>query len=209
MLKETLEEFQAAEPKPDFQENSLTATQLFYDFLFLLRDEQKFPNYEINQLSLFTLHLLTDGHITLSFYENTHNYNEVILNIDVDEVVETAQLCVPKNFVSEVAEIPERQIGVITAAMSQCRDYFCGKINGQSLEECAMRALAYEAEAINTLIDLAEKEKVPLNLSNLQIGLIIDKFPNGLADLDEQLWYPSPKYKSTFSPPAPNEPGRN
>ncbi len=207
MLKDTLQHFQKAETSPDFEKNSMTAIDLFLGFLDYLEDSQQFPNPEINALAVFFRQILKDEHITLVFYEKEELFPYLALFLNIDGPEQTPRLYVPRNFVAEVAENPERQIGLIASLMSQCRDFFCVKFNDKNNGEVKKRGLAYEAEALNTLVDLAEQEQVPLNLSHFQTALLA-KFPNGLADLDEWLWYPNPQYKKTFSPPK-DQPNRN
>jgi len=204
MLKETLDEFKKAEASEDSQKNENNAIKLFHDFLALLKNSQQFPNPHINSLAGFVEHLLNDGHLSLVFYEKREMYGYLILYVETAEGLVIPRLYVPDNFIEEVVERPERQIGVIASLLSQCRDYFCGQFKKEKEKAMQNRSLAYEAEALNTLLDLADQEKVPLDLSHYQIT-ILDKFPDGLADLDEEYWYPQPKYQKTFSPPAIHE----
>lgn len=207
MLKDTLQRFQGAESSPDFEKNSTTATDLFYGFLDYLEDRQQFPNPEINSLAVFFRQLLKDGHVTLVFYEKEELFPYLAFFIDTEGPEQTPRFYIPQSFVSEVAEKPERQIGVIASLMSQSRDFFCAKFNGENLDEVGERGMAYEAEALNTLVDLAEQEQVGLDLSHFQIALLA-KFPKGVIDLDEWLWYSNPEYKKTFSPPK-DKPSKN
>jgi hypothetical protein len=200
MLKETLQEFQRVRVSPDYEKNSKTVLDLFYDFLAYLEDNQRFPNSTINSLSTFMFRLLKDEHIALVFFEE-ELYDHMVLMLDVENGVETPALYIPQSFTSKVAYSPEEQIGVIASTISQCRDYFCGQVNGRNKEVIETRALACEAEALLALLEIAKREKVVLKLSDFQKTLLRD-FPNGLADLDEGLWYPNPKYQKTFSPPA-------
>jgi hypothetical protein len=211
MLKETLHQFQQVETSPDFQENCRIADGLFSEFLAYMLNKQEFPNQNINLLTQFVLNLFRDEHISLVAFKKKDFYDHLMLFVDREGMKETPCLYIPKCFVEDVAETPEQQIGIIASVMSQCRDYFCGKYNAQNSKNTQIRALAYQAEALNTLVKLAKEEKVVLNLSDFQIGLL-SEFPNGLADLEEWLWYPDPKYQETFSPPLYNflyNPSRN
>ena len=201
MLKETLQQFQKVEASPDYKENTQITIGLFYEFLNYLEDGKRFPNQTINSLVVFMRRLIKDEHITLIFFEKEEFYNNMVLMLDDENGFETPGLYIPQNFVDKVARAPEEQIGVIASAMSQCRDYFSGKANDHSQEIVETRAFACEAEALLTLLEIAKREKVALKLSKFQKTLL-KNFPNGLADLDEGLWYPNPKYQKSFSPPA-------
>lgn len=200
MLKETLQQFQKVEASPDYKENTQITVGLFYEFLDYLEDSRRFPNQTINSLTVFMRRLIKDEHITLIFFEKEESYDSMILMLDKENGLETPALYIPQNFIDKVAQSPEEQIGVIASAMSQCRDYFCGKINGHNQETVERRAFACETEALLTLLEIAEREKVALNLSNFQKTLL-SAFPKGLANLDEGLWYSNPKYRKSFSPP--------
>ncbi len=201
MLKETLQQFQKVESSPDYKENTQITVGLFYEFLNYLEDSRRFPNQTINSLTVFMRRLIKDEHITLIFFEKEESYDNMLLMLDKENGFETPALYIPQNFINKVAQSPEEQVGVIASAMSQCRDYFCGKINSHNQEIIEKRAFACEAEALLTLLEIAKQEKVALNLSDFQ-KILLRAFPKGLANLDEELWYPNPKYQKTFSPPA-------
>jgi hypothetical protein len=209
MLKETLQQFQRVEASPDFEENSEAILKLFHGFLDYLEDGQRFPNRIINAMTIFVRQLIRDGHITVIFSEEKLN-EHIALIIDfargLEKDFEKPALYIPQNFINEVAKSPEEQIGLIVSAISQCRDYFCGKIdlqNSEKREGAEARALAHEAEALITLLKMAVREKISLNLSDFQMSLL-KQYPNGLGNLSVEFWYPNPKYQKTFSPPPYN-----
>jgi len=208
MLKETLKAFQKVEGSLNHEENTQIAVRLFREFLYLMVDSQRFPNKNINLLTEFVFNLIADEHFSLISYKEQELYDHMVLFVDKEGIKETACLYIPQNFINEVALTPERQIGVIASIMSQCRDYFCGQFDGYNFDSMNKeviedRAFACQAEALLTLIKIAEQEKMSLDLSDFQIDLL-NEYPNGLADLDKGLWYSNPEYKSTFSPPKHN-----
>ena len=207
MLKETLEHFQRVEAHPDFQENSTTALGLFYQFIFFLENQQDFPNQEINDLASFNHNLILDGHITIVFYEQSKLPEHLALCVDADGMVETPKLFIPQTFVKAVAEAPETQIGSLVATMSHCRDYFCNLLTKHNGDSFKNRAHAYEAEALQTLLKMAKKEQVPLHFTPFQEDLL-ERFPNGLADLAKEDRKRAPEYKAIYTPPK-HYPSRN
>jgi hypothetical protein len=200
MLKDTLQAFHKVEASQNHEQNTQMAVRLFNEYLYFMLDSQRFPNREINLLSEFVLNLVTDEHFLFIFPKQEELYGHMLVTLDHKGIKESARLYVPNNFVDEVAQTPERQVGVIASVLSQCRDYFCGKYNAQEDENIRSRALACQAEALHTLQKLAKREKVSLDLSDFQKWLLTE-FAYGLASLDEWLWYPTPKYRTTFSPP--------
>jgi hypothetical protein len=120
-----------------------------------------------------------------------------------DEITREPYLLLPSDFLEQTKEAPEVQIGIFAYMASQCRDYYCGKITGNNSEEINRRAQAYEAEALLTLEDIAEEEGLNLRLIPFQKE-ILEKFPNGIADLEKELVYPTPQYRALKGNPRLN-----
>ena len=184
--------------------------QVFLDLLNLISDQKQFPNREINKLVAFLKQLIEHNHVPVG---NDINLSFAKITFCFGKNNNNEQFCylyVPKDFVEQRLEQPELQVGFVVEVASYARDYFCAKYNDPNSpsEETEMRAFAFHAEALNTLLKMAKKKEIRFEISAAQQNPMKD-FPNGLADLDEQLWYPTPKYKKAFRPPGINGALRN
>lgn len=174
-----------------------TMTQLFDNLVDFLRDETSFPNNKINQLATLMWRLIGNEHITVAL-DPTGYMPSVSFAVLAEGYERIPILFLPQNFISQTARAPEVQVGVFAYMASQCRDYFVNKIMGDNTQEVNKRAQAYEAEALLTLSELALEEDIKLELIDFQYQ-ILEAFPNGLADLNEELRYNTPSYESVVS----------
>lgn len=199
MLKEFIRGL-VQEPNPkDLQEQERVKqmTQIFDGLVNFLKESDTFPNKEINKLATLMWRLIGNKHIPVVL-DPTGRMPSVSFAVLSNQVEPYPFLIIPQNFIELVQEAPEVEIGVFAYMGSQCRDYFCGKINGKNGLEINRRAQAYEAEALLTLRQIAEQEGLQLRLIPFQEE-ILRNFPNGLADLEEKLVYPTPEYNPLWS----------
>lgn len=174
-----------------------TMTQLFDNLVDFLRDETSFPNNEINQLVTLMWRLIGNKHITLAL-DPTGFMPSVSFAVLAEGSKRIPILFLSQNFINQTAKAPEVQVGVFAYMASQCRDYFVNKITGDNTQEVNKRAQAYEAEALLTLSELAREEDIELEFIDPQYQ-ILEAFPNGLADLNEELRYNTPSDEKVVS----------
>lgn len=167
-------------------------TGVFDSLVDFLRNENSFPNSEINQLATLMWRLIGNRHILVAI-DPTGKMPSISFAVLGNQEEQQAFLFVPENFLELTQEAPEVQIGTFAYMASQCRDYFCGKITGSNSEEINERAQVYEAEALLTMQKMAQEEGITLRLIPFQQE-ILKKFPNGLQDLKTELAYETPQY---------------
>lgn len=167
-------------------------SQIFKSLVDHLGNPDSFPNQEINQLAVLMRRLIGNEHIPVVL-NSTGVVPSVCFAVRGNQIEQYPFLFLPQNFLELTKEAPEVQIGVFAYTASECRDFFCNKITGKNSEEINRRAQAYEAEALHTMQRIAEEEGITLRLIPFQLE-ILEKFPNGLKDLELELVYKTPQY---------------
>lgn len=166
----------------------------FYNMVMVafLGDPNIFPHPEINKLIALLERLIDSGVVSLVI--NVEPNGGMRLEVSGDEIVQESRLTLPIDFPKQVAEDPVFQLGMIVDIASRARDYYTGKIKEGKGNEVNRRARAWEAEALLTLQQMAQKQKVELVLNKYQLN-ILDENPQGLNSLPPGLNYSTPDWK--------------
>lgn len=103
-------------------------------------------------------------------------------------------LC-PHNWLSMIQSSPIMQLGAVTFAASQARDFYNEKLEDK--EGVRSRSRAFESELLRCFC--RHKVITPEMLNSHQRKLL-EEFPNGLDSLNSALWYESRPFNETFKP---------
>ncbi|HUW24358.1 MAG TPA: hypothetical protein VMW04_01890 [Patescibacteria group bacterium] len=169
----------------------LEMTRAFDAFVDFLRDQRTFPNKPINKLVTLMWKLVGNKRIPVVL--DQWGFPSVCFAVLGNEKRPKPLIIIPQDFLQQVRESPESQIGIIAYMASQCRDAYANKITGKNSQEVNRRAQAYEAETFLTLKEMAAKEGITLRLIPFQ-EKILERFPHGLRDLPQELKYRTPPY---------------
>lgn len=167
MLKELFNQ-QRGIPRSDTlrsQEHIEQSVKTFDALVDFLRDSQRFPNTDINELITLAWRLIGRRHTPTA--------------IDQSGILKVLRFLV--------------QLGAITSMASAGRDFYTGVLERDSADIVTLRANAFEADTLLTLRQMAEAEQVELTMNPYQTQLL-QRFPNGLVDLPPHLNYPTPVY---------------
>jgi hypothetical protein len=192
MLERYIRELEQIPISDRFQERVEQMTRTFDSLVDYLRKPDTFPNPEINQLATLMWRLIGNKHIPVVL-DPTRRMPSISFAVLGNQTERQPFLFLPRNFLELTKEAPEVQIGAFAYMASQCRDFFCNKITGQNSEQINKRAQAYEAEASHTMQKMAQEEGITLRLIPFQQE-ILEKFPNGIQDLEPELIYETPNY---------------
>lgn len=160
-----------------------------------LRDPQRFPNAEINKVAALMWRLIGNKQIP-AVLDTEWNLPSVSFMVLADGPNQLPLVVLPKDIVKQVQQEPVIQLGIIGYIASQCRDFYCAKINRNNSAEINTRAQAFEAETLLTIQRMAALEGITFQLLSIQREYL-SKFPQGLASLPSAMHYSTPE----FSPP--------
>lgn len=188
------------EAKVDSYSELIDKSTAYFDLIVdFLREENKFPNREINKLLSLTWRLVGNKHVPVTF-DTEGKLESLSFTFLKDEAEETAFFIMPRHFIQLVDEDPLMQIGAVVYNASQVRDYWTGKlkeeIQRELPEQFRVRAWAYEAEALLTMEKLLEGSGEKLLLNEYQYK-VLGMYPNGLSDLHPSLYYETPGFLFT------------
>ena len=195
MLKELFQKQQETPRVQDLppQEAVRETVKTFDTLIDFLREPERFPNQEINKLTILSWRLIGNKHVQTALYE--------VPSISFAVVRQEARIMpivlLPYHYIDKVRENPGLELGGMTNMASQIRDYYTGALMSEGSENSMTRSMAFEAEALNTVEKMAQKEGVELNWTVYQ-EKVLARFPGGLSDLPEELRYPTPDYPETF-----------
>lgn len=185
-------------------ELSERSTRYLYLCLDFLRDNNRFPNPEINSLIEFIFQLLNEGDIPL-FFEHDSSVDPIRFSVTYSNEspipVHVPQIVMGGQFFNLANENPQATLCNIVIIASMCRDYWAGKIKpGISSEEfipSRSRIEAFVGETVLTLDRLAAHEGYILPLEDAHRD-ILTRFPQGLKNLNPLDRYPTPPYKKIY-----------
>ena len=192
MLEQYLRSLEQQPVAYDLEDRLNKTAETFDNLLNFLGDSDDFPNEKINDLVTLMGELIVKKVIPVAVDFTGIASKVVFFNINSQGQTDPC-IFLPHNYIELVKKAPEVEIGAFVRIASQCRDFFCHKINITNNSEVCERAEAYEAEALQTLLTLAEQERISIGLFPYQKGLLA-QFPNGVADLDPELDYDTPPF---------------
>lgn len=194
MLKELLAQ-QNELPKsdtlrfPEFVDKSVETFDVLVDFL---RDSERFPNTEVNELVTLTWRLIGNRRTPVTL--DQWGVKSLSFVAYKEESSQKAMFIMPTDFIDLVREDPVMQMGAVVFNASQGRDFYTGRLISDGSQIVNRRARAFEAETLHTLSRMAKGEGVTLRWNPYQSG-VLNEFPQGLRDLPNRLNYPTPVYK--------------
>lgn len=199
-MNERLKEYLGFKPTSVTNENELIygSTRYFDTLVDFLREERKFPNREINNLTTLLWRLIGNKHIpmTLDTSGSVSNLSMLVLGKSGEEI---PFFIMPKNFIVRVNENPAMQLGAVVYNASQARDYWTGKLVLEKKlgfnNNFHKRAIAFEAEMLITLKKVSSGVSQELELNDYQTA-VLRNYPEGLKSLDPSLRYQTPPYKT-------------
>ncbi|GIW63754.1 MAG: hypothetical protein KatS3mg091_556 [Patescibacteria group bacterium] len=189
MLKEFIQNNANLSVPKNTEEYLNRMVEVFDSLVDFLRNPDKFPDPQINQLVTLLWSLIGNKDITVVL--DQWNFPSVSFAVLGNNIEQQPILIIPRDFIIKVAEDPVFQLGMIVYMASQARDFYTGKIKEGSSDILTRRARAWEAQALLTLEEMAQKEGVQLTLNKYQLE-ILQENPNGLSSLPPELNYSTP-----------------
>lgn len=191
MLKEFIDRQHRKKPTT-VQEYIKQTTTAFDECVDFLRDPEKFPNREINQITGLMWNIIGNKDIPMTLDVTGRIPAFVFMVVGKGEEVKPLYI-LPRNFLLSVDLETAQQLGVISYMASQGRDFYLNKVQVGNSGQINTRAQGYEAEALLTLQKMAENEGIKIEWYPLQQE-ILGRFPQGLKSLPLGLAYPTPLY---------------
>ena len=191
MLKEFIDGQRASTPPSNLNEYVQRMVSVFDSCVDFLRDNQRFPNREINQVVTLMWRLIANKEIPVALDQwGFPAMTFAVLGKDIEQI---PIFIMPGDFITQVSEDPVFQLGLIAYMASQARDFYTGRITSRSSDKVNRRARGYEAEALLTLQEMAREEGVDLNFHDFQLEILTEN-PQGLTSLPKGYVYQTPVY---------------
>ncbi len=116
-------------------------------------------------------------------------FTGIVFNPDV-HTVNIATVFVPKNFPELFEKDPLFTLGGIAFVGHQVYDFGKGFLSlPEDSKKANIRAAAFEAEVLQTILKKAKEEGVDINVLNDYQRQLLEKFPNGINSLNKDLRY--------------------
>jgi hypothetical protein len=171
------------DPLKEHMDNIVTMFDALVD---TLREPKSFPNPRINELVKLMWRLI--GNQVVKVALNTqfgHRMPGAAFSLMGNQQAYEAIIWLPTSYAQMVVHDRIFHMGGICFNASQCRDFYNGKVGpGKNPQPAQQRALAYEAEFINTI---AQADEFKPNDWQKQV---MEQFPKGLASVQNLLYKP-------------------
>ncbi len=177
--------------KLDILELQTETVKTFDGLVDFLRDPKEFPNQEINKLVTLMWRSIGNKFIPVAI-DTKGSLSTFSFLATVQDGKDSGMFILPRTFVDRVREDIVMQTGAVVYMGSQARDFYTGHIR-DSKTDIQARALAFEADTLLTLQNMAKMEHQPMQLNQYQ-QQVLAQFPQGLRSLDERLNYPTPTH---------------
>ena len=165
------------------------AKNQFLQVSSFLGDPQRFSNPRINKITSVLTNLIEADSIEC---DNTEKYNISFESRDIPVQIwfdpsYKPKLLFNKNFLEKIQENPLLITEHVGHISSLVRDYILKRIHdSDSYTLSASRGLAYEAETLLTLIEMAKKDTITI-VPNSEQRLILNRYLKGIDSFEEPL----------------------
>lgn len=192
-------EGQQYQPPADMEEYARNMVAAFDSCVDFLRDPNRFPNTDINEITTLMWRLV--GNKDIPAVLDQWGVPSIAFAVLGSGIEQMPIIILPRDFIQQIQEDPIFQLGVTSYMASQCRDYYSLQITGDNSDQINMRAQAFEAEALRTLQQMMQLEGIIYPFTEQQQHYLA-AFPQGIKSLPSGMNYPTPEYK--INPPNKN-----